>query len=554
MTAAIKNLDTSANVAPAAPHLLGRGRSGEVFLVTERRGPVALKVFGSGGLTKVVQRLLLGAPNPYQWNADAIRCAELRRRILAPLVQHWFGRRLRVARAYGHRFDEDRRSFELATEYCPGRAPRLHHPLARHRGEMGPNEARLLELDILAPLRAHLADAGFDGLLWQAGLGNPVALNNFLIEQRDDLREPTVTWIDLESGVPALFPASPKALFRFYLPRSLRLRRPLFDDVDVPRLRRYLFRASSLRAKMGASATALLWRDVDALEQAQSAWKGQTRTARSIGYHLASGHIDEAQASHYAARPVRWHGRELAAGIRLLPRALWAMFITLVSWTWSLARSLFVGAWRLAASSEARVVLAQRHVGSRIASWRARGQLEAEHAARLEAMVENRDASTHLADFGVHLAIKPTIKLAQFVVSPLLLLSGVIDEITLGLIWAGGGVAGRTATTSARIVSNTLRDKKRPWMALVVGLLPVVGTFAFLAQMAHDSRSRSALGARFVLVDAITRLGEHFPIWGGRDTATEHAFNRLGAALFAASPAPRPLPLPHRTLPEGPSC
>ena len=31
-------------------------------------------------------------------------------------------------------------------------------------------------------LRSHLEFAGFDGLLWQAGHGNPVALNNFLLE------------------------------------------------------------------------------------------------------------------------------------------------------------------------------------------------------------------------------------------------------------------------------------------------------------------------------------------------------------------------------------
>ena len=43
-------------------------------------------------------------------------------------------------------------------------------------------------------------------------------------------------WIDMESGVPALFPLSPLALFRFYLPRALRYGRPMFDDIDIPRL------------------------------------------------------------------------------------------------------------------------------------------------------------------------------------------------------------------------------------------------------------------------------------------------------------------------------
>ena len=71
---------------------LGRGRSGVVYVSHESEGvPVARKVFGSHGLTKLVQCVFLGAPNPYVWNEDAIRCAHLRREILADLVERWFG-------------------------------------------------------------------------------------------------------------------------------------------------------------------------------------------------------------------------------------------------------------------------------------------------------------------------------------------------------------------------------------------------------------------------------------------------------------------------------
>ena len=45
---------------------LGRGRSGVVYVSHEFEGAaVARKVFGSNGLTKLVQLLFLGAPNPY---------------------------------------------------------------------------------------------------------------------------------------------------------------------------------------------------------------------------------------------------------------------------------------------------------------------------------------------------------------------------------------------------------------------------------------------------------------------------------------------------------
>ncbi|MCH7863163.1 MAG: hypothetical protein IH998_16205 [Proteobacteria bacterium] len=74
-------------------------------------------------------------------------------------------------------------------------------------------------------LRTHLERAGFDGLLWQAGIGNPVALNNFLYERADQTQhadpersdEGRWVWIDLESGVPALFPISPKVFVKYSL-------------------------------------------------------------------------------------------------------------------------------------------------------------------------------------------------------------------------------------------------------------------------------------------------------------------------------------------------
>ena len=53
------------------PQELGRGRSGVVYVSNEFEGAaVARKVFGSEGLTKLVQLLFLGAPNPYVWNED----------------------------------------------------------------------------------------------------------------------------------------------------------------------------------------------------------------------------------------------------------------------------------------------------------------------------------------------------------------------------------------------------------------------------------------------------------------------------------------------------
>ena len=87
----------AATVLTTADPVLGSGRSGVVFKSEDARGRItARKVFDSDALTRAVQYLFLGAPNPYAWSEHAIQSAMLRRRILAPLVRHWLGDLLRV--------------------------------------------------------------------------------------------------------------------------------------------------------------------------------------------------------------------------------------------------------------------------------------------------------------------------------------------------------------------------------------------------------------------------------------------------------------------------
>ena len=262
---------------------LGRGRSGVVYASHEFEGaPLARKVFGSDGLTKLVQLLFLGAPNPYVWNEDAIRCAYLRREVLADLVEHWFGEELYVARSHGWAWNQEARAFELRAQLVDGRPPNLCHPL-RSTDE---DQMAALSTEIMPKLQRLLIESGFDGMVWQAGKGNPVALNNFLLEADNDA-QPRWAWIDLESGVPALATLNPLALFGFYLPRSFRFGRPLFDDVDTSRLRAYVQEGNwsgQLRDK------------VEELGFHQARWKSQARAARSIGYRLARGDLSQEEA------------------------------------------------------------------------------------------------------------------------------------------------------------------------------------------------------------------------------------------------------------------
>jgi hypothetical protein len=65
---------------------LGRGRSGEVWLVEADGRAYAEKVFYGDTLANFIHYVTSGAPNPYIWNEDAVRAAYERRRILKALL------------------------------------------------------------------------------------------------------------------------------------------------------------------------------------------------------------------------------------------------------------------------------------------------------------------------------------------------------------------------------------------------------------------------------------------------------------------------------------
>jgi hypothetical protein len=131
----------------------------------------------------------------------------------------------------------------------------------------------------------------------------------------------------------------------------------------------------------------------------------------------------------------------------------------------------------------------------------------------------------------VHLAIKPVVKTLEWWVFPTLWAAGLISNTTLAIALVAGGAIGRSAYTLGRIGQATLRGQQRPWIALGVGVLPVVGNVACPAQLlccsVHD---RDEL-ARFILSDTIARVGRAVPIWGGADTLTEHRFHRWGGLV-----------------------
>lgn len=203
--------------AASNPKLLGAGRSGQVFLVESQAGSIARKVFFGDTITNLIHYFFFGAPNPYIWNEDALQSAYYRRKIITDLVQFWFSDKLTVADATDTGWHEQLKAYQLDTKFAKGRAVALHQPF----NSDGDAEVKDLVHNIMLSLQNKLIQAGFDGLVWQAGKGNPVALNNFLLVDDSAPDSYHFVWIDLEFGVPALIPLNPLSLFHFiYLNHS----------------------------------------------------------------------------------------------------------------------------------------------------------------------------------------------------------------------------------------------------------------------------------------------------------------------------------------------
>jgi hypothetical protein len=513
---------------------IGRGRSGIVYLQDDGNGQeLACKVFDSRGLTKVVQWLTLGAPNPYVWNVDAVECARIRRNILKLLVPVWMDGNVDVADASAVVRNKKQMTFELHTRLVHGRAAHLHHPLS---GEVE-DEAEILWRRTMPELREHLQNAGFDGLLWQAGAGNPVALNNFLYEPADqELQSTRVAssdgrwvWIDLESGVPAIFPISPKVLFQYSLANWWRLGHPLFDDVDSVRLKDYLeTNAEELKRSLGEEAYETVTSDAARLGEHQFKWKSIGRLLSSIQYRLARGDIDQGQADYYSNHRLRWVLRESTRGVLSSMQVLKGGLLA----AWSRLKqlnliSLAHGCWRFLISQKYREAFVHDYLDRSIEQWMHRGQLSNQHAQVLREQIGSPDSSVYITDFGIHIAIKPAVKATQYWLLPALFAFGLLGGTTVAILIITGGALGRSAYTLGRMVQSAAHGYEKPWVALVVGVMPLVGNLAYPAQMIYSAGGKDEKLARFMMDDGFARVGRHLPIWGGQDTWTEHVLNRI---------------------------
>jgi hypothetical protein len=502
---------------------IGQGRSGTVYRSTNGND-IAIKVFsGEDSLTKLVNYLFVGAPNSYSWNKDAVECARLRRDILSVLVPYWFDSHVRIASSIDTGWNDEAKAYELETEFIQGRYAGLHHPFSKLRDW----ELSDLVNNVMKPLQKKLKKSGFDGLVWQAGKGTPTALNNFLLDDDGNW-----VWIDAESGVPALFPLNPIALVSYYLPRSIKFGRAMFDDVDTDKLSCYSFRNQKhISHKVGNKTFYSLVDKVVQLEYHQIRWKIIPRAAKSITYKLRKEKITSEQAEWYYDHTLLWYGRE---SVRLSGKALKKGYETAIKAAqklWSIEyRKIIKNSFKFLFSGKYRKACIENYVNGRIQQWVDRDQLGPKEADLLREQVQHESTSPYLTDLFLVGLLKPVVKCIEVFGLPALYAMGVIDGTTLAATELLGGTIYRTLYTSGRMIYDGLNpnSKGNPrLMALFVGAIPSVGNAAYPVQMIYSASSTSKELAEFLTYDICSRTGEKIPIWGGRDTRTEHFFNHI---------------------------
>jgi hypothetical protein len=507
-------------------HFLGKGRSGVVFLQTDPQGKLmATKIFsGEDSMAKFANYFFFGAPNAYSWCEDAVRCAHLRRKILEKLIPYWFTDKLRIASSYGTAWNAEMNAFEIQTEFIKGRHVSLHQPYSRKGGD----ELKNLVDNLTVPLQEKLNESGFDGLVWQAGLGNPTAISNFMLH--DDGKW---VWIDAESGVPALFPLNPMALIKFYIPKTIQYRSPMFDDVNVKKLKAYLnLHKIQLQDNIGNTDYQQVIDEVDQLEKHQLVWKSMSRTRKSITSQLQTGKINSEQADFYNRHFYLWYPKELYRIAILIfqftfQRLPIRAFNKLKNFPY---RTILSNTYGFIFSEHRRKKIVENYVFGRIASWTKRQQLSGDHAALLRHQLANESSTPYFTDFMVVIALKPVIKASQVFGLPALYAMGLIDEVGLGTGFALGGSIYRTVYTLIRMGFEMLKPpaaRLSRTIALLVGMLPVVGSGGYAVQIIFSTVKGSKQLAEFIIYDMASVIGENIPIWGGKDTRTEHFFNHL---------------------------
>ena len=218
-------------------------RSIASVVVLDPEQGTATKRYSPPPVVGILYWLAFQARFPYTNNSVALEAAAFRRKIASLLTVHKFGNDL-VAPVTAVTCLHGDCSF--VTEFVPGEKVE-NDEQAKH---------------FLGQVAETFAEAGLS--VWQINPRNPHAHTNLIRTPEGGFRI-----IDLESALVTLLPARGQWLSSM---RSGRI--PVFDDIDFPRLRRYISsNEASMEASLGPKGLADLEDAVDHCEQAIQAWK-----------------------------------------------------------------------------------------------------------------------------------------------------------------------------------------------------------------------------------------------------------------------------------------
>ncbi|KLU01749.1 putative transmembrane protein [Rhodopirellula islandica] len=224
-------------------------------------------------------------------------------------------------------------------------------------------------------------------------------------------------------------------------------------------------------------------------------WQEQGRVSRHRRQSLLRFHLNSVLAICLSPK---WHRLVADARLRALRRQR---------------------AWAILTSRHHQARTARRLFHRSVRRWESRRWLDVSTGRRLRNDFDEPGVGVYARGMAKHLAIKtlsPVVSMLKltgmaaslsggswwYAAAPFLILPGLRTLVTLQSAWAS-------------------RHDATPHMqALVIGVIPTLGSLAFVIQMFNSHPAVS----EFLLREAAGRVGRHLPIYGGPDSRTEHAF------------------------------
>ena len=163
-----------------------------------------------------------------------------------------------------------------------------------------------------------------------------------------------------------------------------------------------------------------------------------------------------------------------------------------------------------------------------IDKWQSRKFFTESESEFLKNELKKDDKSCYLTDFSIHLGIKPFVKIFSFIVMPVLIAVGLFSIQIGAIIIIGLGPMTRTLYTSWRMAHSLVQSRSHfPFIALIIGIIPVIGNLAYPVELIYQSKGSRDKVSKFIVYSFSAKVGAKVPIWGGKDSEIEHFINKI---------------------------